>query len=316
MRKGTCLICLLLLAGLLTGLLGGCAGRSPEPETESVPEGMYRVYYVRTDTPSLQAELYRPQAAAEDVTALAEELIDRLKEQPLSEQLASPVTEEIVVRGLNVENGIVTVLLGGSYNTLETVTELLFRAASVRTLCQIPDVSGVQFLLNGQPLTDARGNVIGVLTADSFAESHADRVTRERVASLVLYFADETGEYLVPVEQRVRYSGDFSLERAVMTQLLRGPSRADLQAPLPAGTELIGITTRDGVCYVDVSDAFTDDTLLADHVTIYSIVDSLTELGNVSKVQISVGGSTDINIGNQYPLSTLYERNLEFVKGE
>ena len=49
-------------------------------------------------------------------------------------------------------------------------------------------------------------------------------------------------------------------------------------------------------------------------VVIYSIVNSLSELPNISKVQISVKGDTSIVYRDEYPLDKLYERNLDYVE--
>ena len=48
-------------------------------------------------------------------------------------------------------------------------------------------------------------------------------------------------------------------------------------------------------------------------VVIYSIVNSLVELPNVNKVQISVNGDTSIVYREKFPLSTVYERDLDYV---
>ena len=46
-------------------------------------------------------------------------------------------------------------------------------------------------------------------------------------------------------------------------------------------------------------------------VTVYSLVNSLVELSNVNKVQISINGETNINYRETLSLSLLFERNLD-----
>jgi germination protein M len=48
-------------------------------------------------------------------------------------------------------------------------------------------------------------------------------------------------------------------------------------------------------------------------VTIYSITNSLVELSNVNKVQISVNGETNISYRENVKLSTVFERNLDLL---
>ena len=49
-------------------------------------------------------------------------------------------------------------------------------------------------------------------------------------------------------------------------------------------------------------------------VVIYAIVDSLTEIPNINKVQISVNGDTSGVYRDSYKLSDMYERDLSYVK--
>ena len=50
-----------------------------------------------------------------------------------------------------------------------------------------------------------------------------------------------------------------------------------------------------------------------EEIVLYSIVNSLTELPGVTKVQLSINGETKGNIRYTYPLSKMYERNLELL---
>ena len=49
-------------------------------------------------------------------------------------------------------------------------------------------------------------------------------------------------------------------------------------------------------------------------VTVYSIVNSLCELSNVNKVQISVKSSTNIIFGDTIDLSQPLERSLDIIE--
>ena len=48
-------------------------------------------------------------------------------------------------------------------------------------------------------------------------------------------------------------------------------------------------------------------------VTIFSITNSLVELSNVNKVQISINGDTSGVYREKYNLTTYFERNLDIV---
>lgn len=77
----------------------------------------------------------------------------------------------------------------------------------------------------------------------------------------------------------------------------------------------MSVVTKDGICYVNLDETFLNQiyNVTAD-VTIYSIVNSLAELSNVNKVQISINGDTSTTYREKFAFSTVYERNLDLVE--
>ena len=86
------------------------------------------------------------------------------------------------------------------------------------------------------------------------------------------------------------------------------------QRSLPNGIKLLGISTKEGVCYVNLSETFLDTmTDVSAEATLFSIVNSLCGVDSIKKVQILVNGNKTDNFREKYPLSNLYERNLDLV---
>lgn len=111
-------------------------------------------------------------------------------------------------------------------------------------------------------------------------------------------------------------SSNISVEKLVVESLIRGPVSGDTDYPtLPPGTKILSISTKDGICYVNLNDGFLEQGYnVTEAVTIYSIVDSLTELSGISKVQILVNGETDLVYKESMRLDTIYERNLDIIE--
>ena len=89
-----------------------------------------------------------------------------------------------------------------------------------------------------------------------------------------------------------------------------------MKATIPSDTKVVSVTMNEGICYVNFDEAFLNaipDVL--DSITIYSIVDSLSELPNISRVQILVNGKSDKKY-NTISLGTSVERNLDYLKEE
>ena len=108
---------------------------------------------------------------------------------------------------------------------------------------------------------------------------------------VVVYFGTDDG-YLVPVREET--IGAPAVARAALRQLCRGPSPdSGLVRTMPPGTVLRNIRIKDGLATVDFSRELksgqsggaTDELL-----TVYSIVDTLTQFPTVHRVQILVEG--------------------------
>lgn len=204
-----------------------------------------------------------------------------------------------------------------SYMSLTRAQEVLFRASVVRSLCQCADVDFVSFEIDGKPLADSKGNLIGAMNNETFIYNVGNEINAYSRTALTLYFSNETGNSLTPVQTAVVYSTNVSKETLVMQKLIEGPDTEDttLLPTLPADTKLISISVKDGICYVSLdSEAAMSPNNISEETALYSIVDSLTELPGITKVQISINGDVDRNFRDKLPLNNIYERNTEIIE--
>ena len=134
---------------------------------------------------------------------------------------------------------------------------------------------------------------------------------------LKLYFANADGTMLIATNRTMAYNTNISMEKLVVEQLLSGPASdvADVVYPtINPNTKVLSISVKDGICYVNFDENFlTQIYSVSSDVAIYSIVNSLAELTQVNKVQISVNGETNIMFRESVSLSTIFERNLDLV---
>lgn len=85
---------------------------------------------------------------------------------------------------------------------------------------------------------------------------------------------------------------------------------------IPDGTELLNVSTKDGICYVDFNEKFMDKMEgIKDEVVIYSVVNSLVELSTINKVQFTINGEIKKNYREGISFDGLFERNLDLVEG-
>lgn len=247
------------------------------------------------------------------------EVLTQLYEVPKNKELKPIFGSGINIINYSYSQGQVTVALSEKYSELQTTTEVLVRAAIVRSLTNIADVNYVILTVNGEPIKDSSGNPIGAMTSDMFVDNAVTQQTYEDDKfTLKLYFANETGDKLICVNREISHNPDtsnVSMEKLVLEQLISGPANEESYPTINSNTKLLSVTVKDRVCYVNFdSQILTAVNSVSTDTTIYSIVNSLIELNNVNKVQISIDGSANGMFRDKYELKTLFERNLSLVE--
>ena len=75
------------------------------------------------------------------------------------------------------------------------------------------------------------------------------------MTSLNLYFSNEDGTKLVSEKiNDVHYSSTY--RKLIVEQLMRGPASSKAQATIPKDTKLLGVSVKDGICYVNLDSTF------------------------------------------------------------
>ena len=305
-------ICLLIL---LAAVLGLAACGKKEKEQEPLNEGEYYLYYTNLAFTKLDSEVYK--AESTETLALADELLKKMQETPGNMELLSAIPEEVrVLRTELADGGQIFVYFNAGYNGMEPGREILCRAAVVKTLTQIEGVDFVGFYINDQPLMDASNNAPNLMSASSFVENSGSDTEELQRVELTLYFANEEGTELVKVAKSVICSTGISMESLVVNQLVEGAGAdSGVYDTLPGTTKVLQVMVRKGICYVNLDSAFVKDALnVSDYIPIYSIVNSLTELPNVNKVQLSVDGVNSVKFRDSISLDQPLERKMDYVE--
>ena len=149
----------------------------------------------------------------------------------------------------------------------------------------------------------------------------SDEESEETLANMrktVFYFVNEHG-LLVPVTREIPWVegiGRAAVESLVDSEEIRGElAEKGLKAPLPEGTQVLGMTIRDNLAKVDFNSNFlqTPD-LLSERNAINAVVYTLTEFPTVDDVQILVNGKIVEKTPNGNNLKEIFKRqniNLE-----
>ncbi len=306
-KAGHLLLRIALVMGLL--LCTACGDRREAQEVTS-----YKIYYVNNDETKIVDREYMSETS--DGALLLAEFLEQLAHISEKMEYETLLEKEISVVGYTLDNGLLTLDFDESYHNLRGTREILARASIVRTLTQIPGVERITFTVNGEQLMDAAGAAVGVMAADTFIENAGNEINAYEKVDLRLYFANEAGDSLVEeIRRNVVYNSNISLEKLVVEKLVEGPMAEGAYPTINPTTKIVSVTVKDGTCYVNLNNDFLNQPYnVASDVTIYSITNSLAELSNVNRVQISINGETNISYRENMSLNNVFERNLDILE--
>ena len=305
-KAGHLFFAAILVMGLL--LCTACGDRREAQDGAS-----YKIYYVNNEETKIVEREYV--SGTTDSELLFAEFLEQLAHISEKMEYETLLDKEISVVGHTLDSGLLTLDFDGSYHNLRGTREILVRASIVRTMTQLPGVERIAFTVMGEQLMDASGAAVGVMAADTFIENAGNEINAYEKVDLKLYFGKEAGDSLVGENRRnVVYNSNISLEKLVVEKLVQGPMTQGAYPTINPTTKIVSVTVKDGTCYVNLSNEFLSQPYnVASDVTIYSITNSLVELSNVNRVQISVNGETNISYRENMSLNNVFERNLDIL---
>ncbi len=204
------------------------------------------------------------------------------------------------------------------YDSISAESLMFFKTCVAWTVLQLEDVETVSLALTDLANPDEEtATTVETFDRNSFTMNFGDREGFKQTGTIVLYFANETGQKLKEYQQTIEISNTTSLSRLVVESLIEGPEEKGYRATLSDEVKINNISVNDGICYVDLSEEFYDTSNpLKNDIIVYSVVNSLVELPTVSKVQFLKNGEKQMFFRETMPFDAIFERNLDIVEQE
>lgn len=277
------IVCIILLPCLF--LLGSKIGSSGMEGAE--------VYYLVSANNSLkEVRTNVPQEA--ETSNMAFHLLERMKEDPKKDGMISAVPADVEFLSVHLEDKKAVVDVSSSYLALENAQEVVCRSAIVWTLTSLEMIDNVELTVEGHTLRNQQGKEIGVMNRENVRIDGDVPAETTEYAILKLYFTNADGTDFQIEDRVVEVNANQAREKTILEQLIAGPLEKGYYPTVSADTKIRDVTTtKDGICYVNLSQDFLTKTATAninDVVTVYSIVNSLCELEEVDKVQFLMEG--------------------------
>ncbi len=280
MKKCT-IISLILISAII--VMTGCSFGGREVSTENTAS----VYYIEGDgTELIEAEVSLPDGSKREQI---EYLVEKLLTPPAG--LKSPLCDGTELISATVKDEIAIVDFTKEFSDKDDLRNALAPAAVAKTLCSLDYVSGVSILVEGEAALGVDGKALGVIMESDIINTTASKDNAE--TTLTLYFIDEMGEGLTIERRKVEVPAAGAVEKVVVDELVKGPKTDGCIATIPNETKVLSVETKNNVCFVNLSKEFVtkhQGGSSGELFTVYSIVNSLTELGTVSSVQFLIEG--------------------------
>ena len=294
-------------------MCAGICGCGQKEKNQTPEDGTYRIYYLNSTRTKLASVEYKTETT--DQETLIGELAGQILVAPDNPDYQAALGEKVILLDIRKEENVLYLNFNKDYTAMKPTREILCRAALAKTFTQVAGIDYISINCDGQPLLDQQGNPVGAFSASDFVESISDVNSFERV-ELKLYFANEKKDLLVPETREVIHNVNTSLERLVVEQLIAG-SQTVASPVLPKDTRILNVSLTDNICNVNLDSTFLNGEVeAADYIPVYALVNSLTELQTVNKVQITVNGSANVAYRNVISLAAPLEREEKYVESK
>lgn len=293
---------------LVIGIMTGCR--------EQEQKKGYTVYYVNPDRTKLTEASYEP--SAENFDEMMNELLGQLIQAPSGSISAFP--ESVTVNGY--ERGIDALRIDFSkeYYEMDHITEVLLRAAVIKTISQIPGVTKIMITVDGEQLVDQNKEPIPAMDAANFIDTKEGGINSYQYANLTFYFSDKTGEKLVAETREVHYSSNTILAQVIVEQLKKGPESSEAKTILSSDVKLLSVNVNDGICTLNFDSEFnrtSSENSVEPETVIYAIVNSICEnCEEIKGIEFEINGDSEVLFREKVDLSEIFVLQPQLAETE
>lgn len=305
-------------------ILVACSSNEPEQtvyqttqlESENARDNELSIYLMDNDKSALVE--YGIEVDKSNLSGQITSVIKALKNGATEEGLLATLPDDILVESINLDGDNVILHVAEGFDSMTSIDFLLCRISLIKSLTAIEGIESIEFYVDGLPMRDSKGIVYGPFDEEDIVMVSINKEATE-TRNLILYFPDEQGEYLVQVDREVAMATSESVEHRIIEELHNPPSNQGLGSVLPQEAFVKSIEVSDGICYIDFNEAFKTKHYggsTGETMTVYAIVNSLTELPNISHVQFMIEGKRVEDFKGHLDFSELFENDINLISRE
>ncbi|MGE5472778.1 MAG: GerMN domain-containing protein [Ignavibacteriales bacterium] len=140
---------------------------------------------------------------------------------------------------------------------------------------------------------------------------------KDEQVNILLYFGDSESAMLKEEKRKVRLKEVLEdSPKTIINELIKGPATSNLFSAIPAGTKLLSVKKEGDTVIVDFSKEFRDNHnggSAGEALTIFAVVNSLTEIKDIEKVQFMIEGKIEKEFKGHYEFDKPFEREETII---
>ena len=275
------IISLTLVVAMIVTLLAACGGNTLKYSA--------KLYFVNSDSTELVQETR--EISIPDDQSIAESVVKELLTGPKNPEYKAIIPKTAKLNSVSLAGTLAIIDFSKEVYPETDADILLLSTSLLRTVAEIEGITRVLVTVEGKDFETSDGDTIGIMDKDDIVYDTTPEVKQQQY--ITLYFADSDGAALAEEERKITINEKEKIEMQAMKELIKGPADKNLNRTIAAETKILSVETKESVCFVNLSQEFVarhPGGTMGEQLTIYSIVNTLTSLEGIEKVQFLVEG--------------------------
>jgi len=267
------------------------------------------LYFMNDAETSIEAEIREIKYS--DPNRLPENVVIQLMKGPEEARHKRIINRQTKLLHMSNDNGKINVDLTSDFLGSDSARNMQAVYSIVKSLCSVEGTKGVKVTVQGEGIPTPDGGTVGYMTAEDINLSTDPYTSETKIISL--YFPGREDKRLHKTTKSVRVADQQPIEYYIVSGLIKGPAEKELASVIPSKTALISVDTQEDICFVNLSSGFLDPNIgdKAEPV-VYSIVNSLTELGHINRIQFLIEGKKVHKFGSM-DIYGIFTRNESII---
>ncbi len=252
------------------------------------------IYYLNTTKGGIEplAKRYDIEKTDDEILKVVFKLFSE-NQQVAKAGLVTTKPQNVTVLNYDVDSeGLMTVNFSSEYKKMTNVEEINFRSAFVWTFTDLGFIKKIKFQVDGLPYTTNTSILVDYFDRTNVIVEPSIVLDKVVKRDITLYFSkilNDGNLYLVKEERMATAEEDIPVEEVIVYELING-SGEDNKSYIPSDLRVRTVKRENYICFIDLDEKFLAGNLTEreQKIRVYSLVNSLTELNNVDKVQILI----------------------------